>query len=110
MIDHFKVIINIIIWAFLKPQNDNNMTKAGAERGNIPRASRCDTALRAVRHHGDGPVRGDEGVSRMSNAARSIAAAGAALWADYKACHFGIGGYTLAILKPLICRRFGARV
>ena len=37
------------------------------------------TAPRAVRHHGDGPVRGDEGVSRMSNAARSIAAAGAAL-------------------------------
>lgn len=50
------------------------MTKPGAERGYIPRASCCDTAPRAVRHHGDGPVRGDEG-SRMSNAARSIAAA-----------------------------------
>ena len=86
------------------------MTKPGAERGYIPRVSRCDTALRAVRHHGDWPVRGDEGVSRMSNAARSIAAAGAALWADYKACHFGIGGYTFGHLETLICRRFGGRV
>lgn len=63
----------------MRPQNSNYVTKPGAERGYIPRASRCDTAPRAVRHHGDGPVRGDEGVSRMSNAARSIAAAGAAL-------------------------------
>ena len=61
MTDHFRGIILIIIWAFLKPQNDNNMTKPGAERGYIPRASRCDTAPRAVRHHGDGPVRGDGG-------------------------------------------------